>query len=138
VTNQPKAPGTPKPALIQEITPPKGILKNTANRAEKVPVWKWSQAGSQIVLTICVPELVDRSQIQTSTLDIEERRLILTIKSLYALDINLDVPEHLSNSCVIDSETREQFTTLERARAFDVNNAAAEWRVAKGVILIHV
>lgn len=60
VTNQPKAPGTPKPALIQEITPPKGILKNTANRAEKVPVWKWSQAGSQIVLTICVPELVSR------------------------------------------------------------------------------
>lgn len=156
MANQPDVPVAPKKALIQEITPPsKGILKNSPTRTEKVPAWKWSQDGPQIVITISVPDLVsakrlycfsllsyrpqiDRSRIQKSTLDIEERRLIFNIPALYALDINLDLSVDLPHSCVTDNESREQFTTLKRARTFDVNNSVAEWRVAQGIILIHV
>ena len=87
---------------------------------------------------------VERSRIHTSTLDIETRRLILDIPFLYSLDINLDLSDGdmaqssrtIHGGNISDTHVQQNLT-LKRARDFDVDHAAAEWRVAEGVILVY-
>jgi hypothetical protein len=78
----------------------------------------------------------DRSKFLTSTLDIESRRLILHIPSLYRLDIDLSIPD--AQAAQPDTPSENQFLTLKRARDFTVDEATAEWRVAEGVIFVYV
>jgi len=92
-----------------------------------------------MVINISMPKLNDRTLIESSTLDVEDRRLILNVPSLYSLDINLDLPiDDLQNPCVTDEQSRQQFSTLKRARVFDVDQVAAEWRVADKMVIVYV
>ncbi|KAG1774696.1 pre-RNA processing PIH1/Nop17-domain-containing protein [Suillus placidus] len=131
-----------KTTLIQELasstaTLPaprvKGILKSASNT--HTPTWTWTPTKDQrkIRFMINVPNLT-HAHISNSTLDVEPRRVILHIPSLYDLDINLDVAP--------DTEPMfthgEGATVLKRLRDLDVDGAKAEWRVAEKVIVLLV
>ncbi|KAF9219335.1 hypothetical protein BS17DRAFT_804440 [Gyrodon lividus] len=133
--------------LIQEITdrpttepataPPKGILKKppTHNSVPRVPTWAWTQEDSKIRIVIEVPAMT-QAIISESTLDVEPRRLILHIPSLYDLDINLEVPDAELSAIFGNSNSADKVLELKRMRNLDVDGAKAEWRVADKAIVI--
>jgi hypothetical protein len=71
-----------------------------------------------------------------STLDLESRRLLLSVPSLYALDIDLTLPDAELTSAA--GQNSKNVLMLKRKRAFDVDAARAEWRVTEGVIVVFV
>lgn len=88
------------------------------------------------------------SHIQTSTLDLEPRRIILSIPNLYSLDVNLDASDaelialssasrNGNNLVSTEGDDVPSALTLKRARDLDIGGAKAEWRVAEGVIVIY-
>ncbi|KAG2076446.1 hypothetical protein BDR04DRAFT_1089555 [Suillus decipiens] len=125
--------------LIQELASPvatastptvKEILKSVA------PTWSWTPTKDQrkIRFMINVPNLT-HAHISNSTLDVEPRRVILHVPSLYDLDINLDV-EQDTESTATHGRLGEGATGFKRFRDLDVDGAKAEWRVAEKVIVL--
>ncbi|KAH9837934.1 uncharacterized protein C8Q71DRAFT_755284 [Rhodofomes roseus] len=137
---------------------PKGILKKGGGTADapvqkdaesavrapppiaKSPELSWSRNaltdGLQIILA--VPELT-HSHIPTATLDVEPRRLLLSIPPLYALDLDLDLSDtQIRDVPRLSSPSVDQALMLKRQRDLDVGNARAEWRVAEGRLIVHV
>ncbi|OJA09138.1 hypothetical protein AZE42_02310 [Rhizopogon vesiculosus] len=131
-----------KTNLIQELDPPadassppriKSILKSTPNT--HAPTWAWSMAQSKICIVINVPN-VTHAHIPNSTLDVEPRKVILHIPSLYDLVVDLDAPDAKSGSNHgIHSKGAIELKSL---RDLDVDGANAEWRVAEKVIVLLV
>lgn len=94
--------------------------------------------------------------IPVSTLDLEPRRIILTIPGLYQLDVNLDASDAELMATFSRSESDSAFAnpefnsedgsgrrsmvdsalTLKRIRDLEVSSARAEWRVAEGILVI--
>lgn len=128
--------------------------------AAKRPELSWSKNALTEALTIhlAVPELVSpappyrstyilthtrlcqtRAAVTSATLDIEPRRLILSIPHCYALDLDLNAPDAaIRDALALSPHSTEQALMLKRQRDLDVDNARAEWRVAEGRLLIHV
>lgn len=77
-----------------------------------------------------------RAHISNSTLDVEPRRVILHVPSLYDLDINLDVAPDTEPTTATYGRLGEAATELKRFRDLDVDGAKAEWRVAEKVIVL--
>lgn len=94
--------------------------------------------------------------IPRSTLDLEPRRIILSIPDLYLLDINLDASDAELMATFSKSEHDSAFSnaefnngnggekslvdsalTLKRVRDLDVEGAKAEWRVGEGILIIN-
>ncbi|KAG9217956.1 hypothetical protein CCMSSC00406_0010274 [Pleurotus cornucopiae] len=101
---------------------PKSILKSPASGDPSSvinrPSWSWAKEpiiGDEytIALTILVPSLT-HSLHATASLDIEPRRIIFSVPSIYFLDLNIALDD-------------AEFVALKRLRAFDVDNARAEW-----------
>ncbi|KAG2035492.1 pre-RNA processing PIH1/Nop17-domain-containing protein [Suillus americanus] len=132
-----------KTTLIQELASPaatasaprvKGIFKSASNT--QTPTWTWTPTKDQrkIRFMINVPNLT-RTHISNSTLDIEPRRVVLHIPSLYDLDINLDVTPD-TEPMATNRRLGEGATELKRLGDLDVDGAKAEWRVAEKVIVL--
>lgn len=100
------------------------------------------------------------SLVQKSTLDVEERRIILTVPGRPTLDIDVSLSDgeivawtNIAFSSVLSSapspvekealdnqkqEDMKQALQLKRQRDFDVNAADAEWKVGTGEVSIFV
>ncbi|KDQ24108.1 hypothetical protein PLEOSDRAFT_1047912 [Pleurotus ostreatus PC15] len=109
---------------------PKSILKSPASGdpSSNRPSWSWAKEpiiGDEytIALTILVPSLT-HSLHATASLDIEPRRIIFSVPSIYFLDLNIALDD-------------AEFVALKRLRAFDVDNARAEWSVRKHTLTIY-
>ena len=95
-----------------------------------------------------------RDLTQSSSLDIEPRRLTLSIPSRRTLDIDLAPSDaeivsrisaiNMASQTLSDSqETRKDQETsrtlqLKRQRDFDVDDAEAEWKVGSEVVIIYL
>ncbi|KZT68106.1 hypothetical protein DAEQUDRAFT_745894 [Daedalea quercina L-15889] len=148
--------------LVEELASPaarpKGILKKSSGSTDppaqndspgatqaspsvgKMPELTWSKnaltEGLQINLS--VPELT-HAHVSSATLDVEPRRLILSIPPLYALDLNLDLPDaQIRDGLQLSRSSADQVLMLKRQRDLDVDSARAEWRVAEGRLVVHV
>ncbi|KAG1736202.1 pre-RNA processing PIH1/Nop17-domain-containing protein [Suillus lakei] len=131
-----------KAILVQELASPtatapapraKGILKSASNT--HTPTWTWTNDQRKIRIMIDVPNLT-HAHIPNSTLDVEPRRVILHVPSLYDLDINLDVAPDTDPMFRHGRLGGEGATQLKRLRDLDVDGAKAEWRVAEKVIVL--
>ncbi|KAJ7073287.1 pre-RNA processing PIH1/Nop17-domain-containing protein [Mycena belliarum] len=166
-------PAPPKKPLIEEVVPAgvistsggktdapaKGILKPTAASSvtrptvppspgvTSRPTWNWTKAEQgALEITIAVP-LLTRALVAQTTLELEERRFILTLPNKQSLDVNFGVSD--AEIVVLSHQAPEtQFSAsesqgpghaalmLKRERPLDVDNATAEWRVAEGVLVV--
>ncbi|KAG6332786.1 hypothetical protein ID866_6305 [Astraeus odoratus] len=135
------------PKLIQEIPTrptseftPKSILRKPpsppSTSATESPSWSWTEHGSKLRIVIDVPTLTHAAA-ANSTLDIEPRRIILRVPSLYDLDINLSALDAELTATFSETGSAEQALTLKRKRDLDVDNARAEWRVADKTIVLY-
>ncbi|KAG2143426.1 pre-RNA processing PIH1/Nop17-domain-containing protein [Suillus bovinus] len=127
--------------LIQELASPtatasaskvEDILKSASNA--HTPTWTWTMHQRKIRFMIDVPNLT-HAHISNSTLDVEPRRVMLHIPSLYDLHINLDVAPDTELMATY-GRLGEGATELQRLRDLDVDGAKAEWRVAEKVIVL--
>ncbi|KAG1803183.1 pre-RNA processing PIH1/Nop17-domain-containing protein [Suillus subaureus] len=132
-----------KTTLIQELASPtatasapsvKGIFKSASNT--QTPTWTWTPTKDQrkIRFMINVPNLT-HTHISNSTLDVEPRRVMLHVPSLYDLDINFDVTPD-TEPMATNRRLGEGATELKRLRDLDVDGAKAEWRVAEKAIVL--
>ncbi|KAI0063296.1 hypothetical protein BV25DRAFT_1802318 [Artomyces pyxidatus] len=130
----------PAKKLIEEVqpAPPKSILKSEAPL--ETPAWTWAHDGARIQLTIQVPKLT-RADLPSAVLDLEPRRITLHVPRLYALDVDLDLPDAaLAKALALEGagpHGTEQGLMLKRARDLDVDGARAEWRVAEGRLVLY-
>ncbi|KDR74195.1 hypothetical protein GALMADRAFT_100012 [Galerina marginata CBS 339.88] len=134
--------------LIQEIS--------TSNQGTTPFDWSWTKEDSgRLRIDVQVPGLA-HALVQKSELDIEPRRLILSVPNRPTLDIDLSLSDaeiasrvgtvHASApSAKSDPEKdkrKEEETTrvlkLKRQRDFDVDGAEAEWKVGSGSVVIYV
>ncbi|KAI6030283.1 hypothetical protein EDC04DRAFT_2868976 [Pisolithus marmoratus] len=135
-------PGHPPAKLIQEIPPhptADSSLKRqplSASVAHKIPSWSWSEENSRLCIVIHVPALTPAA-ISLATLDVEPRRILLSVSSLYNLDIDLNASDADLTATFAKADSLMQALTLKRKRDLDVDNAKAEWRVADKTIVLH-
>jgi hypothetical protein len=138
----------------------RGIMKNSASKPllpqninSNAPFdWSWTKEDSgRLRIEVNVPGLT-RALAQSSSLDIEPRRLTLSIPSRRTLDIDLapsdaEIVSRISAintaaQTLTDSQrTRKDQETsrtlqLKRQRDFDVDGAEAEWKVGTEVVII--
>ncbi|KAJ7778406.1 pre-RNA processing PIH1/Nop17-domain-containing protein [Mycena metata] len=117
----------------------KGILKPTAGTAASRPTWSWSKTpAGAIEITISIPSL-SRALIPQTTLDLEAKRILLTVPAQPPLDIDFGVSDaeivaKSSGSGATDSG--HAALMLKRERALDVDGATAEWRVADSLLVL--
>lgn len=175
--------GNVKKPLIEEIAPSAGTepLKpvDEAALARLPPApWKWTKEGERIKIDVQVPQLVrtpflsapvsssarsrqTHAHVVRASLDVEPRRILLCIPDIYALDINLSLPDSLigkitstkadpspnatnaakeANSSLmrVRGANAAEALRLKRERDLDVDGARAEWRVKEGRILLWV
>ncbi|KAI0087601.1 pre-RNA processing PIH1/Nop17-domain-containing protein [Irpex rosettiformis] len=176
-----------KVSLIQEVdsqtvptstheskeSKPKGILKNTANansknppsgsgseradtKANVRPNFDWVKEGDRIRLNVYSPN-VTRVQVENATLDVEPRRIILTVPnapsssfsssttttpsnsdSSWTLDIDLTLPDAHLMAQFGGTSGEDSVLMLKRQREFDVDSAKAEWDVKQGRLTVWV
>ncbi|KAF7373454.1 PIH1 domain-containing protein 1 [Mycena sanguinolenta] len=119
--------------------PVKGILKSNAPPSTATlgvrPTWSWSKSASgSIEITIVIPFLT-HALVAETTLDLEPRRVILTVPGHPPLDINLGVSdaEIVAKS---GAATPNGGLSLKRERELNVDAATAEWRVSAGVLVV--
>lgn len=132
--------------LIEEV----GLDKTHMTRDKpEIPSWTWTKTSTKIKIIINVPNLT-HAHIPTSILDLEPRRIILSIPPLYVLDVNLDASDAEIVATFSDAEDvsrldadgtkgkgAESALTLKRIRDLELGNASAEWRVGEGVIVVY-
>ncbi len=63
---------------------------------------------------------------------------MLLIPDLYALDIDLDLPDRAPGKArsSVDPQGAEYITTLQQARHLEIERARAEWRVKERSLVI--
>ncbi|KAJ6596766.1 PIH1 family [Mycena sp. CBHHK59/15] len=118
-------------------TPKLPVQKPKPGTAPLRPTWSWSSADSgSIEITITVP-LLTHALVSQTTLDLEARRLLLSVPSYAPLDINLDMSdaEIVATSAGV-ADSGHAALMLKRERALDVDGALAEWRVADGALVL--
>lgn len=76
--------------------------------------------------------------VSESALDIEARRIILDVPSLYHLDVDLTLPDAQIVAMFGGSSNKDSTLMLKRQRDFNVDTAEAEWRVQEGILVISV
>ncbi|OCH91358.1 hypothetical protein OBBRIDRAFT_792407 [Obba rivulosa] len=135
--DSPSIPG----AATHRTQKPKGILKSPATTTPVAlpppPDFSWEKQGTGVQITLRVPGL-ERAHIPSAALDIEPRRLLLSLPPLYALDLDLDLPDAaLPGAARLSGASAHQALLLKRHPRLDVDGARAEWRVADGVLVIH-
>ncbi|KAJ7141831.1 pre-RNA processing PIH1/Nop17-domain-containing protein [Mycena crocata] len=143
---------TPKKPLIEEVPPSdvahnanesrpaKGILKPspitppTATAPPTNPTWSWSKSASgSIEIAIVIP-LLTRELVAQTTLDLEERRLVVCVPARPPLDIDFGMSD--AEIVARSGGAHDAALRLKRERALDVDRATAEWRVEDGVLRI--
>lgn len=74
----------------------------------------------------------------SATLDLEPRRFTLLIPDLYALDVDLELPDEIPEKVRsgVDPQATEYIATLKQARRLEVDQARAEWRVKEQSLVI--
>ncbi|KAG2152807.1 pre-RNA processing PIH1/Nop17-domain-containing protein [Suillus clintonianus] len=106
------------------------IIVNVPNLVSLIPrhtiYFPCFHGDTSILVPVFIPIIQTHAHITTSTLDVEPRRVILHVPSLYDLDINFD----LSPTYPLGP------TDLKRFRDLDVDGAKAEWIVAEKVIVL--
>ncbi|OBZ74990.1 PIH1 domain-containing protein 1 [Grifola frondosa] len=113
---------------------PRGILKKPGPLV--TPPFSWSKSGDGLRITFAVPKLT-HELIKTSSIDIEPHRLIISVPSLYLLDLDLDAPDaQILEKLAPDEVSAQQALTLKRQRELNVDGAQAEWRVAEGMLIV--
>ncbi|KAJ3566724.1 hypothetical protein NP233_g6825 [Leucocoprinus birnbaumii] len=130
----------------------------SATRTSVRPTWTWKKSdGDRLTITVDVSKKIPHDIIKNATLDVEPRRLLLTIPgSAFSSPLELDINLNKSDAEIVASmpgvsaagvhgasdneQMKEPNTTLllKRQRDFDVDAASAEWRVAEGSLVIHV
>ncbi|KAJ7689518.1 pre-RNA processing PIH1/Nop17-domain-containing protein [Mycena olivaceomarginata] len=135
---------SPSPAVAvsghtKSDAPTKGILKPTTASAPPSTTtsrltWRWSKTTTgAIEITIVIPFLT-RALVTETTLELEARRLLLTVRGHPPLDINVGVSDaEIAATC---GTAPDGGLTLKRERELDVEAATAEWRVADGVLVV--
>ncbi|KAJ7041272.1 pre-RNA processing PIH1/Nop17-domain-containing protein [Mycena alexandri] len=119
----------------------KGILKPTAVPAASQPTWSWSKTpAGAIEITISIPSLT-RALIPQTALDLEAKRIVLTVPAHPPLDIDFGV----SDAEIVamsggngSTDSGHAALMLKRERALDVDGATAEWRVADSLLVLTV
>jgi len=116
---------------------PRDSVTLHSNSAPETPGWIWRQEGREIHITIRVPKLT-HSSISSATLDLEPRRFTLLIPDLYALDVDVDLPDWTPGKAMsgVDPQGTAYLATLRQARHLDVDQARAEWRVKERSLVI--
>jgi hypothetical protein len=116
---------------------PRDSITPHSNSASETPSWIWRQEGGEIHITIQIPKLT-HATISSATLDLEPRRFTLLIPDLYALDVDLELPDGTPGKVRSDVDPRgtEYIATLKQARKLDVDRARAEWRVKDRSLVI--
>ncbi|KIP09444.1 hypothetical protein PHLGIDRAFT_67555 [Phlebiopsis gigantea 11061_1 CR5-6] len=127
---------------IAEPAKPKGILKNGTENPTQVPTqatpkFEWTKDDRCIQIRLQMPGLA-RDDISSATLDVEPRRIILDVPAKYHLDVDLSMSDAQIVATFGATSSEGSALMLKRQRDFDVDNAAAEWRVQEGVVLITV
>ncbi|KAF8797745.1 hypothetical protein BYT27DRAFT_7204157 [Phlegmacium glaucopus] len=150
----------------------RGIMKNSSSTVSKLPPpqnfnpnapldWSWTKEDSgRLRIQVNVPALT-RALVQSSSLDMEPRRLTLSIPTRRTLDIDLtpsdaEIVSRISSSINAAAQTlpprkplsdsqetrRDQETShtlqLKRQRDFDVDGAEAQWKVGSEVVVIYL
>ncbi|KAJ7353442.1 pre-RNA processing PIH1/Nop17-domain-containing protein [Mycena albidolilacea] len=135
---------SPSPAVAvsghtKSDAPTKGILKPPtasapSNTTTSRLTWRWSKTTmGAIEITIVIPYLT-RALVTETTLELEARRLLLTVRGHPPLDINVGVSDaEIAATC---GTAPDGGLTLKRERELDVEAATAEWRVADGVLVV--
>jgi hypothetical protein len=81
-----------------------------------------------------------RADIPTAALDVEARRIVLSIPGRYDLDINLSLSDadiQAQAKTAIAAVNAAQTMALKRnPKDLDVDGARAEWRVADGLLVL--
>ncbi|KAI0277865.1 pre-RNA processing PIH1/Nop17-domain-containing protein [Russula aff. rugulosa BPL654] len=139
---------SPARKLIEEVADSPATASNVNNRSSldrtphsnsvpETPSWIWRQEGGEIHVTIRVPKLTHAS-IPSATLDLEPRRFTLFIPDLYALDVDLELPDGTPGKVRSggDPQGTGYIATLKQARRLDVDRARAEWRVKERSLVI--
>ncbi len=157
---------SPDRNLIEEVTAPKvddlsshdhvrprDSVTPHSNSALETPSWTWGQEDGKIRITIRVPKLVGallfrsytlpdvhqtHATISSATLDLEPRRFTLLIPDLYALDIDLELPDEPLGKARsgVDPQGTEYIATLKQTGHLDVDQARAEWRIKERSLVI--
>ncbi|KIM58235.1 hypothetical protein SCLCIDRAFT_28262 [Scleroderma citrinum Foug A] len=129
--------------LIQEIASPPAskltptsILKTPQHPSNAVPSWSWSEENSRLRIVIHVPMLT-RALISQSTLEVESRRVIFCVPSLYVLDIDLNASDAELTATFSKTDSVTQAVLLKRKRDLDIDNAKAEWHVADKSLILY-
>ncbi|KAJ6553989.1 pre-RNA processing PIH1/Nop17-domain-containing protein [Mycena vulgaris] len=119
--------GILKPTAASQPKPTAPVKPDTASR----PTWTWAKTENDAIeITIAVP-LLTRALVAQTTLDLEAKRLLLSVPAHPPLDINLAVSDA---EIVATSGGGQAALMLKRERELDVDNATAEWRVSDGVL----
>jgi len=126
----------------QAVPRPKGILKRglakaDAGGAQERPLFEWTKEGERIKITVGVPNLT-HEDIAAAALDVEPRRIVLDVPSLYHLDIDLTMSDAQIVSMFGGTSSEGSPLMLKRQREFDVDSATAEWRVQERTLILCV
>jgi hypothetical protein len=156
-------PKPPKGILKKTPATPAAAAEPAASRPElppaELPAWTWSRDDKGLQIKIQVPKVVRTSRaprpsahspsdvpsqthadIPAAALDVEPRRVLLSIPDRYALDIDLaraDAELQAQATSAVAAVNAAQAMALKRhPRDFDVDGARAEWRVAEGLLVL--
>ena len=129
-------------------------FRTSSNRSERSRTCKSFVRLSLVLKNVTKYANQTRVLTQSSSLDIEPRRLTLSIPSRRTLDIDLAPSDaeivsristiYIAAQTLSDSQqTRKDQETsrtlqLKRQRDFDVDGAEAEWRVGSEVVIIYL
>lgn len=117
------------PAIPQPNDKPKPFIEEVP---ESTPsFWTWSKEGDRLQVSIPTPNITP-TLIKDATLDLEARRIIISIPTLPTLDIDLD----LSDAELVSKHPQSDVLSLKRQRPFLVDEASSEWRVKDRLLVL--
>ncbi|KAF9526056.1 pre-RNA processing PIH1/Nop17-domain-containing protein [Crepidotus variabilis] len=124
-------------------------IPNTVTTSPLEWLWTKQEDSGKLLIQVKVPNLTT-PLVHASTLDIEPRRIILSIPPFPILDIDASISDaeiaaRMSRVYASSPESqneRQEATTrtllLKRQKAFDVDGADARWKIGTGVVEIFV
>ncbi|KAG7447290.1 uncharacterized protein BT62DRAFT_948298, partial [Guyanagaster necrorhizus] len=126
---------SPREVTVPDLsTKSKETKKTLIEEVVAAGSWVWSKSpqSDRIDIQITVPRL-SHKLISDATLDLELRRVILTVPSQPTLDIDLSV----SDAELASKHSLSDAIALKRQRPFKVDEATAEWIVSEEVLILH-